>query len=127
MSNPYQELLEIFRGQANAPASFQTGVVLTVSPLTVAAGGVVLSAANGLLVSTDLLPRTRKTKITNPESAFEAEVKGAMSGQLTIATEKLEAEIKVEELEGSLVAGDMVLLATADQNIYIVICKVVSA
>lgn len=127
--NPYREMVAAINEQisaANLPPVL-TGVVLTAFPLAVAAGGVTLSAANGLLVSADLLPRTRKTKITNPEAMLEVEVKGAVSGMLTVEQEKLEAEITAEELEGTLLPGDQVLLITADQNIYTVVCKVVNA
>ena len=127
--NPYKEIIDTVNEQVHRgvlPLAI-TGVVLTAAPLTVSAGGVVLSAASGLLVSADLLPRTRKTKLSNPETAIDVEVTGAVSGKLTVEAEKLETEIKAEEMEGTLFPGDRVLLVTADQNIYTVVCKVVSA
>ena len=84
--NPYKEIIDTVNEQVHRgvlPLAI-TGVVLTAAPLTVSAGGVVLSAASGLLVSADLLPRTRKTKLSNPETAIDVEVTGAVSGKLTV-------------------------------------------
>lgn len=127
--NPYRQIVDAVNEQIQRqkmPAAVM-GVVNTVFPLTVAVENIVLSSASGLLISSELLPRTRKSNITNPEKAIETEAEGALGGKLTVLPEKLAAEVVIEEQEGSLKVGDRVLLITSDQNIYTVVCKVVSA
>lgn len=126
--NPYREIVSAMSEQIDRAAFWPiiTGVVITPLPLTVAAGGVTLSAANGLLVAAELTNIPQKIRVANPEAALEIEVKGAANGTLSIEEEKLNAELQAVKAE-PLKAGDRVLLATADRNIYIVLCKVVAA
>lgn len=127
--NPYQKIIENINEQISRKMlpMAATGIVTSVYPLTISSGNVILSNQNGLLVAADLLPRTRKAKITNPDKKIEIEAQGAINNKIKIEKESLEAEITIAEQQSGLQIGDRVLLITADQNIYTIICKVVSA
>lgn len=128
-SNPYKTMLDTFseRVRGERPRSILTGVVSAVSPLEVLAGGVRLSAQSGLMVSADLLPRTRRVQLSEPDSVIRATVFGASNGTLNIDAKGMETLFLQTEQAGMLAVGDRVLLATSDENIFVVICKVVSA
>lgn len=104
----------------------RTGVVVSVSPLVVSTGGITLSGSD-LLVNADLLPRTRQVQLTEPEGTIEAMATGAASGTLILDLEEAGVLCTAVEQDGALAVGDRVVLLSEDNNVFVVLCKVVSA
>lgn len=126
--NPYMQMLNGIKKQAQA-GSFppvRTGVVVSVAPLAVNTGGITLSGAD-LLVNADLLPRTRRVQLTEPEGTIEAAATGAANGTIILDLEKADVLCTETEQGGTLAVGDRVALLSEDNNMFVVVCKVVSA
>lgn len=114
------------QAQAGAFPPVRTGVVVSVSPLAVNTGGITLSGSD-LLVNADLLPRTRQVQLTEPEGIIEAMATGAASGTLILDLEEAGILCTAVEQDGALAVGDRVVLISEDNNVFVVLCKVVSA
>ena len=126
--NPYMAMLNGIKKQAQAGTfpPVRTGVVVSVSPLAVNTGGITLSGAD-LLVNADLLPRTRSVKLTEPSGTIKGDATGAANGALTVEFQEAEAIFTETEQNGALAVGNRVVLLTEDNNVFVVVCKVVSA
>lgn len=112
--NPYSKLIGMMRrqGKKAVPLTFSTGIVLSVSPLSVQIGGLTMSGSE-LLVNPQLLPgyirKAHMTDVRPPDPP----------GEFTCLAELTDAEIK---------SGDTVAVLTLDGGQqFIVLCKVVSA
>ena len=115
--NPYAGILEVVRTDADARSAspWVIGTVAATAPLTVMLGGIPLSGA----VNPQLLP--------HEETAALSELKGSLEGSPAVSVTNGSLEAKAL-LGGVLVPGDRVaMLASADGQQYVVICKVVSA
>ncbi len=118
--NPYAGILEVVRTDADARSAspWVIGTVAATAPLTVMLGGIPLSGAD-LLVNPQLLP--------HEETAALSELKGSLEGSPAVSVTNGSLGGK-SLLGGVLVPGDRVaMLASADGQQYVVICKVVSA
>ena len=126
--NPYMAMLAGIKQQVQAGSfpPMRTGVVVSASPLAVNTGGITLSGAD-LLVSADLLPRTRQVKLIEPSGTIEGKASGAANGTLSIELQTADAIYTAEEQNGALAIGDRVALLTEDNNTFVVMCKVVGA
>lgn len=125
--NPYMAMLNGIKKQAQAGTfpTFRTGVVVSVSPLAINAGGIPLSGAD-LLVNADLLPRIRQVRFTEPSGTVKASATGAASGKITLDISEADIVCTQTEQGGTLAAGDRVALLTEDNDVFVVVCKVVS-
>lgn len=126
--NPYMAMLGSIKQQAQAGAypPMRTGVVVSVSPLAVNTGGITLTGGD-LLISADLLPRTRQVRLTEQSGTAKGDASGAANGTLTIELQEADIICTIAEQNGTLAGGDRVVLLTEDNNTFVVLCKVVSA
>ncbi len=126
--NPYMAMLNSINQQAQAGMfpPVRTGVVVGVAPLAVNTGGITLSGAD-LLVNADVLPRTRTVKLTEPIGTIKGDATGAANGVLTVDLQEAEAIFTETEQDGTLAVGNRVVLLTEDNNVFVVMCKVVGA
>lgn len=111
--NPYAVLVNILKQSNDSQLALYQGKVIKISPLTIDAAGITLSG-NELMVSSTLLQQN--ISMTN--------VSGDLTAQLTnlnISTGRLSAKLTPD-----LRVGDTVLLLTMDQQLFYVLCKVVS-
>nr|PZN08199.1 MAG: hypothetical protein DIU64_10940 [Caldicoprobacter oshimai] len=110
--NPYAVLANILTQSNNSQFVIYQGKVIKVSPLTIKTAGLLLSG-NELMVNSMLL--RQKVTITN--------ISGNLAAQehLSIAGGELAAELTPD-----FQVGDTVLLLTTDQQLFYVLCKVVS-
>ena len=110
--NPYSKFVSILKPSDNSLSLFH-GKVIKTAPLTIDAAGITLSG-NELMVNATLLKH----------DIYISDVSGSLStdsSELTITDGELEAKCMP-----SLLAGDTVLLLTLDQQLFYVLCKVVS-
>ncbi len=119
--NPYRAMLGVMGGEAGRLALpfVRTGVIVSLYPLTVQAGDLLLDAAD-LLIDPRLLPRTRAVTADGLEGTADflaplGEGKSFSNG---------EAAMNVH-LPGELAVGDRVAMLTPDGEAFIILCKVV--
>ena len=126
--NPYMAMLNSITKQAQAGMfpSVRTGLVVGVAPLSVNAGGITLSGPD-LLVNADLLPRTRQVQLSEPEGTIDAVATGAANGATILDLEEADIICTAVEQDGTLAVGNRVVLLSEDNNVFVVLCKVVSA
>lgn len=124
--NPYSMILNTFRQDTDARGSpaWCLGVVVTVAPLTVQTGGIILSGTD-LLVNYQLR--------ANTEAVALSEVSGTLVGSVDCEKGSITAltatggTLAAQGLFGGVIApGDrVVMLRDADAQQFIVLCKVV--
>ncbi len=126
--NPYMAMLDGIkqRAQAGAFSPVRTGVVVGVSPLAVNTGGITLSGAD-LLVSAELLPRIRELRLTEANGIIDGDASGAANGTLSIELQEMDIVCTAAEQDAALSVGNRVVLLTEDNNVFIVLCRVVYA
>lgn len=107
MSNPYSEMARAFCAREEDGGRLRFGVVTGTEPLAVEVGGLPVSGA-ALWVSEALTPVEREAEIYLPDAEIG----------------EPNAEIRVK---APLSAGDRVLLYSDGDQVFYIICKVVSA
>lgn len=135
--NPYAALAGAMRqaGREGRPAVYRFGTVTALVPLTVQAGDLLLTGGD-LLVNAGLLPRTRPVTLNG--TAALSDLTGSLTGtdnegsvDLIVTAGGLSGNGTVTgtlaEQAGSLTVGDRVVLLTADDQLHVVLCKVVEA
>ena len=133
--NPYTVMVGAMRkaGQDGRPTVFRLGTVMSLAPLTIQAGDIPLTGGD-LLVNADLLPRTRPAVLTG--TAALTTLTGTLTGtdaegavELSVSDGGLIGEETITgtlvEQVGTLAIGDRVVLLTTDDQLHIVLCKVV--
>lgn len=110
--NPYSKFINLLKPKENSLELFQ-GKVIKVSPLTIDAAGITLSR-NELMVNTMILKHD--VSISDISGFLNTD-----SSELTITDGELGAKCSL-----NLSVGDTVLLVTLDQQLFYVLCKVVS-
>lgn len=103
--NPYSEMARVFTS-AESGISLRFGIVTGVSPLTVNVGGLTVSG-DALFCNAALLPEPQKAEIHLPGSQIDEP-----NGSITFPE--------------SLKAGDRVLLYSDHDQVFYILCKVVS-
>lgn len=127
MKDGYNGLLEVVGGAARDTQgqAVYTGIVRSVSPLTVETGGVLLSGAD-LLVNVQLLAQTGGRTIVNLKGSVKGQCDGCdQGGEVTFAMTEGAATATVTQ-GGVLTVGCRVALVTADRDKFIILCKVVT-
>lgn len=124
--NPYMAMLDGIRQRAQAGtfSPVRTGVVVGVSPLAVNTGGITLSGTD-LLVNFNLLPRIRQLRLTEADGVIDGDASGAANGTLSIELQEMDIVCTAAEQYGALSVGNRVVLITEDNNVFIVLCRVV--
>lgn len=103
--DPYQAIASMMQGGDASTLHLRSGVVSGLNPLRVRTCGLTIGGPH-LRLNAALLPRTVPVKISTSN--------GTTSGTLT-------------EQSGGLAVGDEVTLLTEDDQMFIVLCKVVGA
>lgn len=111
--NPYSKFVSLFQPSDNRLSLFR-GKVIKIVPLTIDAAGITLSG-NELMVNAELLERD--ISISDISGSISTD-----SSELTITDGEVEAKCMP-----NISAGDTVLLLTLDQQLFYVLCKVVSS
>ena len=105
MDNPYSEMARAFAPKESG-GTLRFGTVTGISPLAVNVGG--LEIKKGIFVNESLLPAPQKAEISLPGSQVSEP-----DGSITFSE--------------PLKTGDRVLLYSDDDQVFYIICKVVSA
>lgn len=120
--NPYQAMLSVMGGEAGRQflPMVRTGVVVSVSPLTVQSGDLTLDAGD-LLIDPRLLAREREVTASDLEGTADFPSPPGTGTGFSNGSASLTAQ-----LPGELAAGDQVALITPDGERFIVLCKAVA-
>lgn len=102
-----------------------TGIVKSVSPLTVETGGVLLSGGD-LLVNSQLLLQTNAKTIADIKGSVKGRCDGCSDGGDSTFTITEGVSTAAVTCMGVLTVGCRVALITADQDKFILLCKVVT-
>lgn len=110
--NPYSQFIGLIKPSDNSLSLFQ-GRVIKTAPLTIDAAGITVSGKE-LMVNATLLKHD--VSVSDASGSLSTD-----SSELTIT----DGELEIKCIP-SLTAGDTVLLLTLDQQLFYVLCKVVS-
>lgn len=127
MKDGYNGLLEVIGDTARGTQgqAIYTGIVRSVSPLTVETGGVLLSGGD-LLVNSQLLLQSNAKTIGNIKGNIKGQCDGCDQGGDVTFTMREGAATATITQGSTLTAGCRVALVTADRDKFIVLCKVVT-
>jgi len=110
--NPYSLLAQIMRPGTGRQIALYRGRVIKASPLEVDVAGITVSGAE-LMVNAEMVPYAADLDLDD--------VSGGLNGQAVSGSLNAAAQIRP-----TLAAGDTVLLLTEDQQLFYILCKVVS-
>ena len=120
-SDPFQEMLHVM-GHAVAQGKtcpVRTGIILSLSPLTIQTGDLLLDS-NDLLINPKLLARSSTVSATGVSGTADLSLEGGLGTGVTNGAFSMTAHLPCE-----LAVGDSVVMITPDDENFIVVCKVV--
>lgn len=129
--NPYTGIRSLIRNEMQGllrPGT-HTGVVASLTPLTISVEGVPLSGKD-LLVNADLLPRARPVALSGVGGALSGSCGGrgdCAGGPADWSVSSGSLSGALAERAGTLAIGDRVILLGDDGAGFVVLCKVVEA
>lgn len=117
--NPYSTIVEIFKGIAKdqIPVTFRTGKIVSVSPLRVETGGIVLESQE-VYVNHELINNSQRNIVFDVTSS-DIKINGedvSMTGEMTGSSKSDDFGFAV---------GDRVVLLTEGDTTFYLLCKVV--
>lgn len=120
--DPYSELAR--QETPNESVIIRLGTVLTVSPLSISVGKLPIEAEN-LRVNASLLPTPMETDFTFEDGEAQGTIKMEETFEAGFTFESGEATGTIR-LKEPLKPGDRVLLYSEDDQVFYIICKVVT-